>query len=856
MKKIIIYCVTCASAFASYGQGSGTNFTITTQPQSQIVPIGASATFSVGVTGAGPFTYQWQFDGSNLIAPQGNGIIRTVAGGGSTSPGDGGLATNAALSRPFSVAWDAQGDLLIADVFGDRVRSVNSSGIITTVAGTGAGSFSGDGGQATNATLDWPTCLTTDGLGNLYITEELNNRVRKVNASGIITTVAGGGTAGLGDGGAATNASLNSPQGVVFDAAGNMLIADFSNNRIRKVDTNGIITTVVGGGTSGLGDGGAATNATLDGPHGVTVDAAGEIFIADFFNNRIRKVDTNGIITTIAGTGRAAFSGDGGAATNATLNGPTDMTLDSAGNLLIADYGNSRVRKVGANGIITTVAGNGNATFSGDGGAATNASLNQPTRVGFDAYGNMFIADASNGRIREVLTPAGFTGPAFTLTGVTTNNAGNYTVIVSNSSQSVTSSVAVLQVNSLVMVNGKLAAGTVASVNSAQISFVDLFPSGFLFYTLDGSTPTTGSSLYFGAFTLTNSAIVQVLNVNSNDTQSVLSPQVTVEVGTSPVITMSPTNEVLAAGTELDLAVSAGGSPPLSYQWWNGSGAIAGATNANYDVASVGISDAGRYYAVVYNPYAAVTSAVATVTVYVPVSITQPPANQVARLGGTASFSVLAGAYPEPTYQWTFDSTNLPGATSDELTISNVQLTNLGSYAVLVSNAYSSQLTAPATLSMSPTITAPYNGATVIWGQNAVLSVGAIGTGPLSYQWFQNGVAIDGATNASFSLGSIQFTNGGLYTVVVSSPVGSVTNTPALLVVNPAGTSIGMYAGITLTGTTGYSYIIQYTTDLQSTNSWTTLTNLTLEQPVELWVDTSTNALTTPQRFYQVLPGQ
>jgi hypothetical protein len=454
-----------------------------------------------------------------------------------------------------------------------------------------------------------------------------------------------------------------------------------------------------------------------------------------------------------------------------------------------------------------------------------------------------------------VLVPSGSTGPALTLANVTTNNAGNYTVIVSNLSQSVTSSVAVLQVNSIILVNGKLAGGTVPSINSAQVSFNDLFSGGFLFYTLDGNTPTTSSQLYFGPFTLTNSATVQVLNVNSNDTQSVLSPPVLVEIGAPPTITMSPSNEVVATGTALNLTLSATGSPPLSYQWWNSSGAIAGATNADYYVASAETNDADSYYATVFNPYAAATSAVAIVTVYGPVTIITPPTDQVARAGGTASFSVSASAYPAPTYQWIFDSTNLPGATSDILTIGNVQWTNLGSYAVLVSNAYSSQLSAPATLSMSPTIIAPYAGATAIWGQSAMLSVGAIGTAPLSYQWFQNGAAVLGATNSTFDLSSVQFTNGGLYTVVVSSPLGSVTNTPALLIVNPAGTSLGMYAGLTLTGTVGYSYIIQYVTDLRST-SWITSTNLTLEQPVELWVDTSTNALTTPHRYYQVLPGQ
>ena len=536
----------------------------------------------------------------------------------------------------------------------------------------------------------------------------------------------------------------------------------------------------------------------MNNPYSTAVDSSGNLFIADTFNNRVRKVGANGVITTFAGNGSGSYSGDGGPATNASLSLPVGVVVDPSGNVFIGDQNNSRVRKVDTNGIITTVAGNGTAGFSGDGGLPTNAEFRSPNFVTFDAAGNLLITDEDNNRVRKLVASS---APTLTIQNVTSNNAGNYTVIVSDGSQSVTSSVAVLQINSSIVVNGKLAAGTVYSAGSAQVSFINAFPNGFFFYTLDGSTPTTGSMLYFGPFTLTNSAIVQVLTVNSNDTQSILSPQVNVQVGTAPTITMSPSNVVLATGTPLSLTVSASGTAPLAYQWSRSSGAIAGATNAVFSVDSVSTNDADNYFAVVSNPFGAATSAVATVTVYVPVTIISQPTNVVVPLGGTASFSVSAYGYPAPTYQWTFNSTNLPGATSTMLTVSRVQLTNLGSYQVLVSNAYSSQLSSPAMLNMSPSITTPFGGTTAIWGQTAVLSVGAVGSGTLSYQWYFNGVAVATATNAVFTLNSVQFTNAGLYTVVVSSAYGSITNAPALLVVNPAGTSIGIYAGVTLTGT-------------------------------------------------------
>ena len=333
------------------------------------------------------------------------GIITTVAGNGSvTYSGDGGAATNASLNYPYGVVVDAFGDLFIGDFFNNRVRKVGANGIITTVAGNGAPAYSGDNGPATNASLYYPEDMALDASGNLFITDTFNNRVRKVNTNGIITTVAGnGGSAGYsGDGGPATNAKLGNPCDLAFDASGNLFFSDYYNSRIRKVDTNGIITTVAGNGTYGYsGDGGQATNASLAWPRGVTFDTSGNLLIADYRNNRVRKVNTTGIITTVAGGG-TSYPGDGGPATNASLYYPQGLALDAADNLFITDGSHNRVRKVDANGIITTVAGNGIAGYSGDGGQATNASLYNPTDVAFDTSGNLIIVDCNNNRVRKV----------------------------------------------------------------------------------------------------------------------------------------------------------------------------------------------------------------------------------------------------------------------------------------------------------------------------------------------------------------------------------------------------------------------------------------------------------------------
>ncbi|MCX6615362.1 MAG: SBBP repeat-containing protein, partial [Acidobacteria bacterium] len=318
--------------------------------------------------------------------------------------GDGGPATNAALNNPQGVAVDAAGNLYIADYFNFRIRKVNSSGIITTLAGSGSYRFAGDGGPATTAPLYQPRAVAVDAADNLYIAETLSNRVRKITPGGIISTVAGNGLMQFsGDGGPATAAALLWPQGVAVDAAGNVYVADLGPRRVRKIGSDGVITTVAGGGSANPGDGGPATSASLSDFSGIAVDAAGNLYIAGNSNNRIRKVSPSGIITTAAGKGPPpGFSGDGGLATSASLYSPTGVAVDTAGNLYIADKGNNRIRKVSPGGIITTVAGDGVARFSGDGGQAANASLYGPLRVALDTAGNLYIADGGNGRVRKI----------------------------------------------------------------------------------------------------------------------------------------------------------------------------------------------------------------------------------------------------------------------------------------------------------------------------------------------------------------------------------------------------------------------------------------------------------------------
>ena len=335
---------------------------------------------------------------NNRIRKVSNGVIATLAGTATYGfSGDNGLATSAQLNNPYGVAVDPAGNLYIADTFNNRVRKV-SNRVITTVAGDGTVGFSGDNGPATSAQLADPWSVAVDSAGNLYIADYGNNRIRKVS-NGVIATVAGNGTRGsLGDNGPATSAQFYGPAGLAVDSLGNLYIADYGNNRIRKV-SNGVIATVAGGGAS-LGDNGPATSAQLALPYGIAVDSGGNLYVADWGNNRIRKV-SNGVITTVAGNGTRGFSGDNGLATGAQLANPQGVAVDSAGNLYIADFGNASIRKV-SNGIITTVAGNGTPGFSGDNGPATSAQLYLPYGIAVDSAGNLYIGDSGNNRIRKV----------------------------------------------------------------------------------------------------------------------------------------------------------------------------------------------------------------------------------------------------------------------------------------------------------------------------------------------------------------------------------------------------------------------------------------------------------------------
>lgn len=427
-----------------------------------------------------------------LIASSSVPLIYTIAGNESWGfAGDGGPATVASLNEPFATAVDSAGNLYIADSTNNVVRKVAANtGIISTYAGSQTWGYSGDGGPAASAQLDYPTGLAVDSAGNLYICDEGNNVVREVAAAtGTITTVAGNATAtALGDGGPATSAEVLQPTGVAVDAAGNLYIATAAMSRVRKVTAStGIITTVAGNGALGYaGDGGLATNATLFFPEGVAVDGAGNLYIADTDNSVVRKVTAStGMITTVAGQKRQIstppylFGGDGGAATSAFLNVPYAVAVDNSGNLYIADTDNFAIREVTAsNGVINTIAGTPSSTcqtVSGDGGPANNAGVCAPSGVTVDSAGNLYIAEPSANRIRKVTAPA---LPPTTSTAVPVFS---------------------------------VTAGTYAGPQ--MVSITDATPGAEIYVTTNGSVPSPAQPGYHGAINVTGTATLNAIAV-------------------------------------------------------------------------------------------------------------------------------------------------------------------------------------------------------------------------------------------------------------------------------------------------------------------------------------------------------
>ncbi len=753
--------------------------------------------------------------------------------------GDGGAATSASLDRPHGVAVDAAGNLYIADLDNHRIRKVDTAGNISTVAGNGMAAYSGDGGQATSASLNRPEGVAVDTANNLYIADSFNNRIRKVDTAGVISTFAGTGNFGhSGDGGAATSAWFNTPYSVAVDAAGNLYIADYSNHRIRKVDTNNVITTVAGNGTAGYGgDGGAATSARLDFPTGVAADGAGNLYIADLNNNRIRKVNPDGVITTVAGTGTAGYNGDNRQAISAQLNAPYGVAADWTGNLYITDRSNNRIRQVAPDGVITTVAGTGTAGYGGDGGQATSAQLDGPWGVALDAARNLYIADRGNNRIRRVALPqirvtltaapsAITSGQSTTLTwaspdavsaeidngvGVVTPAAGGsvevmpaadttYTVTVtfadsSTASAEVTVTVAAAPTATLTADPATITVGQSATLRVASTNAVSaVIQPGDHTVTLDASgagsvsvSPTTTT-----VYTLT---VTDANTVTAAPTAALTADPATITAGQSATLTVASTNAVSAViqpgAHTVTLDASGAGSvsvsPPTTTTYTL---TVTDANNATaVDTATVTVTDA---------PSATLTADPATITVGQSSTLRVASTNAVSAVIQPGAHTVIldaAGAgsvsvSPSTTTEYTLtvtDANNVTAVDTAAVTVTDAPTAALTADPMEIVAGQSSTLTVASTNAVSA----------VIQPGNLTVTLDAAGAGSVS---------VSPTTTTEYTL---TVTDANSFTVTATAAV-TVTDRPsAALTADPATITAGQSSTLRVASTNAVSAVIQ-----------------------------------------------
>jgi Zn-dependent metalloprotease/uncharacterized protein YjdB len=590
-------------------------------------------------------------------------IITTVAGNGSRPAVDGVLATASGLLTPVGITEDRAGNLIVAEGWGHKIRRITPFGIISTIAGDGyqdstdgTGRFTGDGGAATATSINQPVGIIVDPSGNILFADCLNNRIRRISTSGIITTIAGNGSLGYsGDGGPATAATLQRPVGIARDASGNIYIADGENNRVRRISTTGIISTIAGSASSGYsGDGGAATAATLSFPSSVAVDASNNIFIVDRGNSRIRRV-TGGIITTVAGNGSTTASGDGGAATSAGIS-PFFISVDGSGNFYISDAVNNKVRVVNSAGIINTVAGTGTAGYSGDLGPATAAELNNSYGVYMSPAGNLYIGDSWNERVRKLCSLPSVAAIA----GATTVCSGVSTTLTDSTSGGIWSSSdpSIASINVVSGVARGVSAGTVT------ISYVVTNTCGATLVTrnltvtatpsvaaltgstdiCNGTTSTLSSATSGGTWSSSNNSVASVTTAGVVRGNSLGTATITYSVvnscGTTRafafvnVLGVPTPSRILYSSTTM----CAGGTMLLFDSTWGGSW-----SSSNVSVAAL---DSFGLYSIPHTGVIGVSAGTATITYSVPytcgtgrvtqsITVTGPPAAPAAIAGAT-----------------------------------------------------------------------------------------------------------------------------------------------------------------------------------------------------------------------------
>ena len=577
-----------------------------------------------------------------------------------------------------------------------ELKAANPAYIVTTYAGSAGQSGSADGvGSNARFALPFGSCI--DSQGNVYVADQSNHVIRKITPNQTVTTLAGlAGSAGFADG-TGSAARFSSPYGVGVDSSGNVFVADTFNNRIRKITPQGVVTTYSGNGTASSVDG-SLSNATFSNPWGIAFDTAGNMYVCDQGSCTIRKITTSGTVTTIAGTGVSGYQDGPGA--SAQFRNPNYLVLDTSNNIYLADKDNCVIRKITPSGVVSTYAGIAGPSGYVDGNSSI-ARFSLPTGICIDSNNNLYISDYGNGLIREVSS-----------SGIVSTIAGQYNVLGSADGPSAT-----------------------ATFNGSTSINID---SGGNFYVVDR---------------------------NSNTIRKL-------SVGVAPTITTQPQTQTVIAGSNVTLSVVATGTAPLTYQWYyNSNVIIPGATSSSYTLNNIQQNNQAPYTVVVTNSAGSVTSNIANVFVNSVPSITTQPVSQTVNLGSNVTFSVTGAAntQPVPTYQWYKDGVALPNQTSSTFTLSNAQPANIGYYTCTLTNSLGSVTTSQASLNISGYTFSQWQGLVAQWKLqgDATDSLGISNGTAQNIQWQTANVG--GTSKTVAYLGS-------------SSAVGGVTvnKTPAL----------------------------------------------------------------------------
>jgi sugar lactone lactonase YvrE len=726
--------------------------------------------------------------GNVYVGDTGNQMIRLVTPGGAVTTLTGsagnygsadGTGSGASFWNPQGIALDSSANLYVADSFNNTIRQVTPAGVVTTLAGT-AGSLGSADGTGAAARFWQPQGVAVDSFGNVCVADSANGTIRRIASGAVVTTLAGAASTGSADG-TDGSARFYGPSGAAVDSSGSSYVADTGNGTIRAITSAGVVSTLAGSaGNFGSTDA-TGSSARFYGPQAVAVGSAGNLYVADTANHTIRKITSGGVVSTLAGLAGTNGLTDG-TGTSARFNGPQGLAADSSGTVYVADTWNHTIRKVTAAGAVTTLAGlpgyYGDIDGTSAGGGTNTARFYCPSGVAVDGSGNVYVADTRNHTIRKV-TSAGVVSTLAGLPGVWGSADGTNSSARFNQPQSI---VVDLSGNLFVLDSGNQTIRMVAPVGTNWVVTTVAGQAD-----VSGSADGTGSSAQFfypGGIGANSAGSFCVADCGNNTIRAGVS-----SLNAAPVIVVQPQNQTANQGQNAAFSVTATGSAPLTYQWQFNSTNLSGATSSSYAVINAQPANVGSYSVIVTNSLGTATSSIALLTVVVPPAITLLPQSQTVIQGLNATFTVGASGSAPFTYQWSFNSGNIFGATASSYTRANVQPTDAGTYSVVVSNPAGSATSAPpATLTViavptPPGITGQPQNQTVSQTSNATFTVTATGSTPLSYQWLFNGNGLTGATLSSYTHANAQQTDASSYSVIVTNAYGMVTSALATLTV-------------------------------------------------------------------------